>query len=154
MKRHVMRALALGIVGAVIAACASETPAAPSAGEPAGPVDAAEPARPTARFNVTSRGPRQGVPLWDRSVTEADYARAYPERALMRDVEGVVALECLIGFDGRLDCSITREEPDNWGFGTAAMSLVATMRAGPRMSNGIPSANQTVDIEFVFASEQ
>ncbi len=94
------------------------------------------------------------MPIWDRGVAPADIDRAYPQRALTRGVTGVVVLECLIGFDGRLDCEIADERPGSWGFGAAAMSLAREMRASPRMSDGNPSASETVRIEFMFASDR
>jgi hypothetical protein len=62
-------------------------------------------------------------------------------------------VDCRIAFDGRLACSVASETPSAWGFGGAALSLAEVMRAAPRMSDGGPSANETVNLEFMFTPD-
>jgi hypothetical protein len=89
-------------------------------------------------------------PLWDRGATPDDLARYFPKRALQRGVGGEVLLECAIDFDGKLNCEVSSENPRSWGFGAAAISLSEFYRAGPRLKDGRPSANEVVTLQFSF----
>jgi TonB family protein len=95
-------------------------------------------------------GSASASPIWDRQPDEDDFARVYPIRALDRGVSGEVRLDCVIQYDGRVDCEVVEESPVNYGFARAALSLAERMRAGPRMSDGSPSANQSVRLPFNF----
>jgi TonB family protein len=106
------------------------------------------------RLSVTSTttgAGSAGSPVWDRQPTKKDSDGAYPRRALERGVSGDVTLGCTIAHDGRIACEVMKESPSGWGFGRAAMSLSAIMRAAPRMSDGVLSEGQYVTVDFVFA---
>lgn len=105
------------------------------------------------RLSLATASERDASPLWDREPTQADYDRYYPARALRRGLVGRVEVDCRIAFDGRLACSVASETPSAWGFGGAALSLAEVMRAAPRMSDGGPSANETVNLEFMFTPD-
>lgn len=68
-----------------------------------------------------------------------DLARYYPRRALAREVEGAVTLDCLVSTRGRLNCSIASETPTGWGFGEAALRIAADHRMAPAMRGGAPT---------------
>lgn len=65
-----------------------------------------------------------------------DLARYYPRRALAREVEGAVTLDCLVSTAGRLSCNVVSETPNGWGFGEAALRIAADHRMAPAMRDG------------------
>lgn len=73
-------------------------------------------------------------PRWSR--TPRDLARYYPARALAMGTEGQVVLDCLVGTDGRLACSVVSETPPNWGFAAAAIRISNDYRMVPAMRDG------------------
>jgi hypothetical protein len=103
------------------------------------------------RLSLATASERDAQPIWDRAPSQSDYDRFYPGRALRRDLAGRVEVDCRIAFDGRLACAVASEYPTAWGFGGAALALAELMRAAPRMTDGGPSANETVNLEFVFS---
>jgi TonB family protein len=105
------------------------------------------------RLSLATASERDASPIWDREPTQADYDRHYPARALRRGLIGRVEVDCRIAFDGRLACAVASESPSAWGFGGAALSLAELMRAAPRMTDGGPSANETVNLEFMFTPD-
>jgi TonB family protein len=94
--------------------------------------------------------PQAGTVRWDRGPTAADFAHAYPKRALKNNVAGRVDLSCEVGFNGRLTCTVMNERPRGWGFADAALEVAKTMWAAPRMSNGSPSANAMIIVPIEF----
>jgi len=93
---------------------------------------------------------RNASPIWARSVTTAQMERAYPARALQREITGLVELACAIRANGRLTCDIANEGPTGWGFGAAALELARRLRAEDTMSDGGPSADAEIVVEFEF----
>lgn len=93
---------------------------------------------------------RNASPIWARSVTTAQMERAYPVRALQREITGLVELACAIRANGRLTCDIANEGPTGWGFGAAALELARRLRAEDTMSDGGPSAGAEIIVEFEF----
>jgi len=65
-----------------------------------------------------------------------DLARYYPRRAIGRDVEGSVVLDCLVSTQGRLTCDVLSETPANFGFGEAALRIAADHRMAPATRDG------------------
>jgi hypothetical protein len=106
-----------------------------------------------ARLSLATAAERNASPVWDRAPTQADYDRVYPLRALRHGISGEVSIDCLIGFDGKLSCSVANEDPRGWGFGSAALELAEMMQASPRMSDNGPSANENVTLEFQFTAD-
>jgi TonB family protein len=75
-------------------------------------------------------------PQWVRQPR--DLARYYPERALRREVEGRVVLDCGVSIRGALDCAVVSETPANWGFGEAALRISRDYQMVPAMRGGVP----------------
>jgi protein TonB len=67
-----------------------------------------------------------------------DLARYYPRRAIPREVEGEVLLDCLVTTVGALDCAVLSETPQNWGFGEAALRIARDHRMAPATRDGRP----------------
>jgi protein TonB len=65
-----------------------------------------------------------------------DLARYYPRRAIAREMEGVVVLDCLVLVSGRLNCRVASETPQGWGFADAAQRIAADHRMAPAMRDG------------------
>ena len=75
-------------------------------------------------------------PQWVRQPR--DLARHYPDRALRREVEGRVVLDCGVSIRGALDCAVVSETPANWGFGEAALRISRDYQMVPAMRGGVP----------------
>lgn len=82
--------------------------------------------------------------IWLQAPTGNDYARLYPEAAARQGTDGTVVLDCLVGDDGRLSCTIVSEEPAGWGFGEATLALSRLFHLAPRTSNGTPTAGERI----------
>lgn len=71
-----------------------------------------------------------------------DLGAYYPERARDRGREGEVVLDCLVGTDGRLGCSVASETPTGWGFGRAALAIARDHQMVPATRDGAPVTAQ------------
>jgi protein TonB len=69
-----------------------------------------------------------------------DFARYYPERAQEREVEGRATIDCIVGADGRLSCSVTNEDPPGYGFGDASLRVSRHFRVAPATRDGVPTS--------------
>jgi periplasmic protein TonB len=74
-------------------------------------------------------------PQWLRRPTSL--AAYYPPRAVSREVEGEVLLDCRVLTTGHLSCSILSETPENYGFGQAALRIARDHRMSPAMRDGV-----------------
>jgi protein TonB len=75
------------------------------------------------------------APHWQRRPS--DLTRFYPGRALGRNIEGEVVLNCLVRISGLLDCDVVSESPAGWGFGEAAQRIARAHRMVPATRSGI-----------------
>lgn len=62
----------------------------------------------------------------------------YPRRALQRNVEGVVQLDCRVTTTGNLQCVVISESPSGWDFGRAALRIAADHQMTPATRDGVP----------------
>ncbi len=69
-----------------------------------------------------------------------DFARYYPERAQEREVEGRATVECIVGADGRLSCTVTSEDPPGYGFGEATLRVARHFRVAPATRDGVATS--------------
>lgn len=65
----------------------------------------------------------QPVPWAEKQPSLADFRETYPERARAAGVEGLVRLLCTITEARTLDCVVHSEDPIEFGFGAAALTL-------------------------------
>ncbi|MGE3143833.1 MAG: energy transducer TonB [Hyphomonadaceae bacterium] len=103
--------------------------------------------------NITPPPPPVAVitnPQWIERPNGRDFAREYPDRALEREREGRVVLDCVVGADGRISCSVTSEDPEGWGFGNAALRIARSFRLAPRLENGQPTEGGRVRVPIAF----
>jgi protein TonB len=89
-------------------------------------------------------------PQWLERPSGRDFERYYPPRALDRGQEGRVILDCIVGADGRIGCSVSSENPTGWNFGEAAIRISRSFRMSPRMENGQPSEGGRVRVPITF----
>lgn len=87
-------------------------------------------------------------PHFDASSIAADLV--YPPIALRSGIEGRVILELFVDRTGRVTrITILREEPDNRGFGEAAVKAFTDRKGTPAVSNGEPvSARYRYPVAF------
>lgn len=64
-------------------------------------------------------------------------AAYYPQRAIARNVEGAVRLDCVVRATGLLDCAVISESPQGWGFADAALRMARAHRMVPATRDGI-----------------
>ncbi|MBX3510003.1 MAG: energy transducer TonB [Hyphomonadaceae bacterium] len=89
-------------------------------------------------------------PTWIERPTGRDFARFYPPRALERNQEGRVTLDCIVNADGRISCTVTSEEPSGWGFGEAAVRISRSFRMAPATRDGVPTSGGRVRVPIRF----
>lgn len=75
-------------------------------------------------------------PHWVRRP--ANLQAYYPRRALQRNVEGVVQLDCRVTTTGNLQCLVISESPAGWDFGRAALRIAADHQMVPATRDGVP----------------
>ncbi len=63
--------------------------------------------------------------------------RYYPLRAIERNIEGDVVLNCLVRVTGLLDCAVVSESPEGWGFSQAALRIAGAYRMTPATRGGV-----------------
>jgi protein TonB len=76
---------------------------------------------------------------WLRQPNGDDYTRLYPPRAMERDQEASVTVECLVDGNGRLSCTVVSEDPPGWGFGAASLRIAREFQVAPQTSDGRPT---------------
>jgi protein TonB len=92
-------------------------------------------------------------PTWIERPSGRDFARYYPERALERERQGRVILDCVVASDGRISCSVSSEDPTGWGFGEAAQRISRHFRMSPRLEDGRPTEGGRVRVPINFRLE-
>ena len=110
----------------------------------------------TYRFNLVTKVTQSPPPRpadtitqadWIRRPTAEDVSRFYPNRAMLRDVEGTTRISCRVSVTGQLvGCEVQFESPQGYGFGAAAIRLSSTLRMRPMMRNGEPVDGDTITI--------
>ncbi|MGQ0533138.1 MAG: energy transducer TonB [Caulobacteraceae bacterium] len=89
-------------------------------------------------------------PTWLSRPNAADFARYYPDRALEREQEGRVVLDCVVAADGRINCGVTSEDPSGWGFGEAAVRISRHFRIAPQTRDGVPTSGGRIRVPIRF----
>jgi protein TonB len=100
------------------------------------PTNSQQPPTETALpFERPAGPPEITHPRW--LLRPSNLAAYYPPRAVGREVEGEVLLDCRVLTTGHLSCSILSETPESYGFGQAALRIARDHRMSPAMRNGV-----------------
>jgi protein TonB len=89
-------------------------------------------------------------PQWLERPNSRDFDRYYPPRAMEREMEGRVQLDCIVAADGRISCTVTSEDPTGWGFGEAALRVSRHFRMAPATRDGVPTSGGRVRVPITF----
>ena len=87
---------------------------------------------------------------WVREPNSRDFARYFPRRALDQGQSGSVTLDCVIGGNGGLNCSVAQESPSGYGFGDAALSIARNSRVRSTLPDGSPAAGRHLRLPLSF----
>lgn len=90
-------------------------------------------------------------PDWAERPGGADFARAYPEAAMKRNLEGKASINCTVTAEGALtNCFVSDEDPVGEGFGEAVLKLAAGFRMKPKTLDGVAIEGGVVRIPITF----
>jgi hypothetical protein len=81
---------------------------------------------------------REDVSDWIQPLSRRQISQYYPERALEKGIQGRVLLRCTFRDRVYPDCTVVRERPDDWRFGSAARRLSRRFRATEQAVKGRP----------------
>lgn len=87
-------------------------------------------------------------PVWTRTPSTRRLAAMYPANMLEREREGEARLSCIVGEEGRLDCS--RVSETSRGFGAAAVRVAHSFRHAMTLPNGQSAIGTPVNLRVVF----
>jgi hypothetical protein len=88
-------------------------------------------------------------PQW-RVVPDGRRAlEVYPTIALDENVSGIVELDCLVVAEGAMRCALYSENPQDYGFGQAALAFASDMRIVSEM-DGRPTEGRRVHFRVPF----
>ncbi len=87
---------------------------------------------------------------WLEQPNANDYVRYYPPRAMERDQEARVQLDCLVSADGRISCTVTSEDPTGWGFGEASLRVARHFRVAATTADGRPTSGGRIRRTIVW----
>lgn len=91
--------------------------------------------------------------VWLARADGSDFARLYPVRAKQDRVSGRATLDCLVGVDGALSCTVLSEEPPGYGFGEATLQIAREFRLAVQTREAVPTAGGRVRLPIRWVIE-
>jgi hypothetical protein len=88
-------------------------------------------------------------PIWTARPSARRFARFFPHEALIRGVDGLAVLDCLVVDGGRVSCRVSGEGPNGWGFGAAALRIAEDFRVS-QGGDGTPAAGRRIRVPIRF----
>jgi TonB family protein len=98
--------------------------------------------------------PTLGGIQWIDRANPNDFARYYPERARSRRLEGRAVLDCAVGSDGRLTCTVVSEYPSGLGFGEASLRVSRHYRMDAHTAGGVRTEGGRIRLPINFFVSQ
>jgi TonB family protein len=89
---------------------------------------------------------------WLETPSAPDFHRYYPAAALQAGLDARVVLECIVGENGRLACTIISEEPIGHGFDIATLQVAPLFRAAPENRDGVATAGRRLRLPIRWVS--
>lgn len=90
-------------------------------------------------------------PKWLHKPTGRDVALVYPAEAKRQNRSGRARIRCQVVQEGRLDgCELVSEDPENAGFGAAALKLAPKFQMTPILKDGRSTEGGSVLIPLTF----
>jgi TonB family protein len=90
-------------------------------------------------------------PEWLRRPNAEDLERYFPERAQRMNVEGRASISCTVDVRGTLqNCSVSLEDPNDQGFGDAALRMSKLFKMRPMTKDGVPVDGGKITIPIAF----
>jgi protein TonB len=83
---------------------------------------------------------------WEERPNAQDFARHFPEQALMRGISGSVVLDCIVNAEHRLNCQVASEVPTGHGFGRAALRVAERFRISAQTQTGASTVGGRVRV--------
>jgi periplasmic protein TonB len=131
-----MRTSILGTLVSIALAAVAPAFAQTDGSIPPPPVAEGSPSQPEVEFLANV--------IWLEQPDGEVFARFYPQPAIDREAEGRVTLDCLVGADGRLTCTVVSEDPPGLGFAYATLGVARHFRAAPLTRDGVSTAGGRV----------
>lgn len=91
---------------------------------------------------------------WLETPSAPDFHRYYPAAALQAGMDARVVLDCIIGDNGRLACTIMSEDPIGHGFDIATLQVSRLFRAAPENQDGASTAGRRLRLPIRWVSGQ
>ncbi len=94
-----------------------------------------------------------GFVQWETRPTAQEFAAVYPAAAYRQGLDGRATLDCMIGDDRHLTCTIHSENPPGAGFGEAAMAVSPRFLAAPTNRDGVPVVGRRTLLHLRFMAQ-
>lgn len=103
---------------------------------------------------LDTKDPLIGQPKWAGLPTGQMMWNSFPAAAKQAGVKvGRVVLACIVQQEGKLACEVESQEPANYGFGDAALSLTPYFRLKTWTMEGLPTVGGKVRIPIRYEGE-
>lgn len=117
------------------------------------PINFADPGGETGTYLRARGNPVYAQLPWRAAPTYAEVLAAYPDKARTARMSGTVVLDCKITKEGGLsECRTIRDDPDGYGFASAARSLTGRFVTPTQTNTGESIVGSRAHVTFAFAA--